>query len=276
MGKIITVAAHKGGVAKTTTVLNLAAAFGINGYKVLIVDTDSQENASTTVTETELEELAERRGIFEMMMAFGVEEPSSFVSSTNLPNVDIILSNVYSEQLGNRLEALQEQHGYARYVYLSSCIETLRDDYDIILIDTPPQAAGSPVVQSALYAADEVLVMARADRWALNGVQGAFDAVANMRRTENADINILGILLARVNPRTTLTKDMLAMFSESDLKDYLFKSFIHSSELIDKGISYENKPIVMYAKKSQPAQDYWRVYSEICSRIGMSERKKEE
>ena len=270
MAKVITIAISKGGVGKTTTAINLAAEFGIHGYRVLLVDMDEQGNSTFSATGLSKDNFV-GKGLFDMMRSFKLLPPSNFVSETKIPNTDIIPANLLTSQVLNQLPILKTQYGYAEYVYLASCLEDLKANYDIIIIDTPP--AKNNLTLSALYAADEVLIPVKPDKYSADSLGETFTMIDTINKTEGVTINILGVLLTLVE-KTSLTNAIREMFLASDFKDLVLCSEIRKAQAVNESTAM-GMPVVLYDQKSNPSIDYAILYKEITEKIGMENEKKE-
>ena len=258
MARVITVTISKGGVGKTTTAVNLAAEFGIHGSRVLLVDMDEQGNATISATGKNKEEFA-NKGVFDMMRAFKITPPDSFISPSSIPNVDILPSNPLTNQVLNQLPILKMQYGYAEYVYLSVCLEQVKSNYDVIIIDTPP--AKNNLTLSALYAADDVIIPLKADKYSMESLTETIAMIETLNRTENIDINILGILFTIVE-KTALMRSLKETLEDSEYKDVLFKTEIRKAQAVNESTVYA-MPVVIYDAKSNPSLDYEALYEEI-------------
>lgn len=262
MAKVITVAISKGGVGKTTTAVNLAAEFGIHGHRVLLIDMDEQGNATLSATGKDKEEFP-GKGVFDMLRAFGISTPNTFISPTLIPNVDVIPTNMLTNQILNQLPILKMQYGHAEYVYLSACLETLKDTYDVIVIDTPP--AKNNLTLSALYAADDVIIPVKADKYCMESLTETIAMIDNIKRAEGVEINVLGILLTIVE-RTALTRSLRDVLIESEYSSLLFKTEIRKAQAVNESTAYM-MPVVIYNDKCNPALDYESLYYEIKNKL---------
>ena len=258
MARTIAVTISKGGVGKTTTAVNLAAEFGIHGNRVLLVDMDEQGNATSSATGKNKEEFA-NKGVFDMVRAFKITSPDSFISPSSIPNVDILPSNSLTNQVLNQLPILKMQYGYAEYVYLSACLEQVKDNYDIIIIDTPP--AKNNLTLSALYAADDVIIPLKADKYSIESLGETTAMIETLERSENIHINVLGILFTIVE-KTALMNSMKEMLEDSNYKSLIFRTEIRKAQVVNESTVYM-MPVVMYDENSNPSKDYESLYHEI-------------
>lgn len=258
MARVITVTISKGGVGKTTTSVNLAAEYGIHGKKVLLIDMDEQGNATVSSTGKPKEEFA-WKGVFDMMRAFKIADPSTFISPSSIPNVDVLPSNPMTNQILNQLPILKMQYGYAEYVYLSACLEQIKNKYDIIIIDTPP--AKNNLTLSAIFASDDVIIPLKADQYSMESLTETIAMIRSLEKAENVKINILGILLTIVE-KTALARSLKEALSEGEFKDLLFKTEIRKAQAVNESTVY-SMPVVMYDAKSNPSLDYEALYFEI-------------
>lgn len=261
---IITVAIEKGGNAKTTTAINLAALAGAARKKVLVVDIDAQANSTYTLTAKPKSEWR-GHGVFDMLRVFDREDidPAEFISPTSVPGVDLLPSNEQTVQLLKQLEIFKEIHGRPTYVYLAAALGRLTSRYDLIVIDTPPSQ--DDLALSGLFAADEVILPVKADQYSVHGLLNTYALIDKLRREENAGIHILGVLLTMVE-RTALTGAIRAQIAGSEFGEYLFKSEIRKGQAVNDSTAM-CQPVVLYAKNSNPAKDYAALYKEVCARL---------
>lgn len=262
--KIITVAIEKGGNAKTTTVINLAALFAQQGKKVLVLDVDAQANSTYTLTGKQKSEW-KGQGIFDILRVFDMADInlSRYISPTLVENVSIVPSNEQTVQLLKQLEIYKESYGRPTYYYLSACLGRLVKDFDYILIDTPPSQDDLAI--SGLYAADEVIIPVKPDQYSLHGLLNTYTLISKLEKEEGCDINILGILLTMVE-RTALTGVIRENIQNSDFKEYLFKSEIRKGQAVNDSTAM-CQPVVLYAKNSNPAKDYMQLFEEMKIRM---------
>ena len=214
MGKVIAIANHKGGVAKTTTALNFGAGLVLEGKKVLLVDVDPQCN----LTETLLQEPSEKT-VYTSMLSGEAMQPLKIKEGLYLIPSDKNL-NAADMQLATR-EGAQ--------VLLRGIMESYRKDFDYILIDTPPSRA--IVTVNALSAADEVIIPTLAEILSVRGVKDIQELMELVRERINPSLTLRGFLLVMFGDRTGAAKKT-AVYIEgiaSILKTRVFRTRIRKN-----------------------------------------------
>ena len=159
MAYCITVCMQKGGVGKTTLTINLAACMAKQGKKVLVVDTDQQGDLTSTATEYSVSTgHFAKKGVYDMIHAHDIAVAANYVSHTQYENIDIIPANANTPLVPGLIEmsATASNGTINKYEMLALCLCEIADNYDVILIDTPPNQG--LLVQNALYASDAVLI----------------------------------------------------------------------------------------------------------------------
>ena len=264
MAITVTVAVEKGGVGKTTTCVNLAAAMAAAGKKVLAVDMDTQANCTYFLTGNKKRtEAYKNRGVAEMLRAYGLVEPGAFIHPTQIPGVDIIPSNAASVTLPETLNTLAQNYADSKNRFLAYCLAKVSEGYDYVLIDTPPNL--EVMTASALLAADYLLMPFNAEEQALDGLQNIDELRRRLEQQEDAEIQLLGILLT-MTERTAYTNYMRQQVAESEYGKYLLKTEIRKGTAIKESATI-GQPAVLCAASSNPAKDYVALYEELKARM---------
>ncbi len=262
--RVLTVAIEKGGIGKTTSVINLAHLFCEDGYKVLVIDCDPQANATLTLTGVSKAEWNDR-GIFELVQVCGLPvDKTEFIQHSPTPGIDIIPSNRYTKQLLGQLKILSENKGVATYKFLKQSIEDILPAYDIVLIDTPPSQDDLTV--SALYACTDVVIPIVADTYSREGLINTLALVEELRRKEGVDINVAGIFFVK-SERTVVQDIYREQIAESELSKLLFATEIRKGQPVVESIEQKTAVVTAYPK-SNPAKDYRALYAELKKRMG--------
>jgi chromosome partitioning protein len=267
MMRIIAVANQKGGVGKTTTAINLGASLAVSGLKVLLIDSDSQGNASTGLG---IDPLARRLTSYDVLT--GECPLAAAVLRTGVPNLDIIpgdenLAGVESQlhsdprknyKLDDVLKAFIAEAKEGRAV--SEDGRTLA--YDVILIDCPPSL--STITINAMAAADSVLVPLQCEFLALEGLSQLLRTVDLVRDGFNARLEIQGLVLTMYDRRNSLSDQVSADvrgFFGSKVYDTVIPRNVRLSEAPSFG-----KPAILYDNKCAGSEAYIRLAQEFLNR----------
>lgn len=249
MGKIIAVANQKGGVGKTTTSVNLAAGLAVEEKRVLLVDADPQGNATSG---SGIARSQSRKTLYHAIVLG--EKLESIVLPTELPLLWVLPAD---RNLAGAEVELVEADG--REYKLKSILETVKNDYDFIIIDCPPSLG--LLTLNGLTAADSLLVPIQCEYFALEGVTELFDTLARLRRGLNPQLIIEGLLLTMYDERTNLSAAVA-----QDLRDFygrqVFETVIPRNVRLAEAPSY-GKPIILYDIRSRGAESYIQLAKEI-------------
>lgn len=248
--KVISVCNHKGGCAKTTTVVNIAAELINSGYKVLMIDNDYQANLTTSVGfKTDKESLVNcLRGKKSLR--------KTIKNCTILEGLDIIPNN---SEIGNADLSLIKIKNCKRILSEMIEDENLKDDYDFILIDCPPSQSITTV--NALVASDSVIIPMEPSLFNMQGLKNLSKTIKMIQKTFNKKLKVEGILLTRVDSRTKISES----FRKEIKEFYSYKVFdteIHQSSIIVKSQT-NGLPVSLYDPRCKSTKEYRSVTDEI-------------
>ena len=242
MGKIISVVNQKGGVGKTTTAVNLSAAVGIAGKKVLIVDADPQGN---TTSGYGIAKKNVKVTTYELIIGTGKIENS--LLKTELENVDIVPASI--NLAAAELDLIEIEN---RQNQLKMALASVREKYDFIFIDCPPSLG--LITINALNASDTVLVPIQCEYFALEGLSQLMSTVRQIKRLYNPTLEIEGIVLTMYDARLNLTGQIVSEIKKY-FADRLYKTAIPRAVRLSEAPSY-GMPIQYYDKRSKGAAAY--------------------
>ncbi len=259
MTHIICIANQKGGVGKTTTAINLSAALSAAGKKILLVDCDSQANATTGMG---IEKRQLENTLYQGLI--GAADPSDIVVKTGIKRLWMIPARV--ELIGFEFEMLEAGD---REKILRRMLRPIMDRFDYIILDCPPSL--SLLTINAMAAADGVLIPLQSEFYALEGLGQLVQTIKRIKHRINPGLKIEGILMTMFDRRTNLS-GQVTEDAEKYFQNQVFKTRIPRSIRLAEAPSY-GKPILVYDPSSVGAKCYLSLAREILKgrRVGSPE-----
>ena len=249
MGKVIAVANQKGGVGKTTSVINLTAALGKAGKKCLLVDVDSQGNSTSGlgINKREVE-----RSVYDLLVGDG--RASEAILKTQFKNVDLIPSSI--DLAAAEVELAESQD---RTLKLRQSLAAIRDQYDYILIDCPPSMG--LVTLNAFSACDTVIIPIQCEYYALEGLSQLTATIRQVKRLYNPVIELEGILLTMYDGRLRLTEQVEAEVRKH-FPDKVYDTVIPRNVRLSEAPSF-GMPAIYFDASSRGAKAYTALCKEF-------------
>lgn len=256
MATIITVSNQKGGVGKTTTSAALAAGLSLAGERVLGVDFDPQGNLGFCLG---LEANGELGVLDALKGDISVKEAASSTPYGDILSSDITLSSGLEQVVAERRECI-----------LKNVLDTVRDEYDYVVIDTPP--ALNLLTVNAYTASDYLIIPMASDILSLVGLSQLTETIESVRGSLNPRLNVLGILLTRFNRRTLLSRDVLEMAQQlaEQIGTRVFDTRIRTGVAIAEAPAH-GESIFDYNPRSAAVEDYQEFILEVVDKIQVKE-----
>ncbi len=262
MASKLAVINQKGGVGKTTTAVSLAACLAELKYKVLLVDSDPQANATSGLG---FDKREVETGLYEVLLD-GASPSEVLVKFARNKRLSLLPSTI--DLAGAEVKLAGE---LAREQRLKEALVRLQDDFDIIIIDTPP-SLGLLTVNS-LVAADLLLVPIQCEYYALEGVGQLLETYELVKSRLNPKLELLGVLLTMFDQRTRLSGEVADQVRDH-FTELVFNVVIPRNVRLGEAPSY-GEPVIYYDSECPGAEAYWRFAREVAARLKARARTEE-
>jgi chromosome partitioning protein len=250
---IISITNQKGGVGKTTTAINLAAALAQKGHKTLLIDLDPQGNSTMSYLDRKTVE----KSMFDVLTDADVKL-KDIVRPSGLPSLDIAPARISLAKIESKL--LGEIDGHFR---LRDKIDGVRRRYDAVLIDTPPTLG--MITVNAMVASTHVLIPIQSSYFALEGTDDLLETIDKIKARPNPSLRILGVVITLHDKRTVIGKDVYDQIA-AVFGDKIFKTTISKSVRLEESPAHRES-IFTFAPRSTGAAEYYSLSEEVLSRV---------
>ena len=251
MGRMIEIGNQKGGVGKTTTTVNLGAALAFQGKKVLIIDMDSQGNATSGLG---IERADVKQSVYEVLV--DQIEAAGAILPTSRENLWILPSTL--QLAGAEIELATADHRESR---LKQAIEPIKADYDYILVDCPPSLGQLSL--NAFTASDTILIPVQCEYYALEGLSQLLNTIRLVQRTYNKNFRIEGVLLTMLDARTNLGYEVVEEVRKY-FQEKVYQTIITRNVRLSEAPSY-GQSVIDYDPKSRGAEMYMDLAKEVAA-----------
>jgi len=252
MARIIAIANQKGGVGKTTTAVNLAAALAVLEKKILLVDADPQANATSGVG---IDVKSKKLGTYQLLEHTATAEES--IISTETPNMDLIPSHI--DLVATEIELIDKKD---REYMLKKALKPVNNSYDYIIIDCAPSLG--LITLNALAAADSLIIPIQCEYFALEGLGKLLNTIKSVQKIHNKNLDIEGLLLTMYDSRLRLSNQVVEEVQKHFGK-MVFKTIIQRNIRLSEAPSF-GESIIDYDATSRGAKNYLSLANEIINK----------
>jgi chromosome partitioning protein len=249
---IVSIANQKGGVGKTTTAINLAAALAMRGRRTLLIDMDPQSNSSMSYVDIRTVE----RSLYDVLSDTQCALADVILEST-VKNLQVAPARIALAKLEAKLVGEMDAH-----FRLKDRLEPIREDYEFIVIDCPPTLG--LLTANALVASSHLLVPIQSSYFALEGTDDLLETVEKVRARANPDLRLIGVLITMHDRRTAIARDIRNQI-RTVFGDLVFTTVISKSVRLEESPAYK-EPIFTFAPESSGATEYYRLCEEVIDR----------